>query len=131
MCAYVFFFFFQAEDGIRDPLVTGVQTCALPIASPLALINTYLAAMAIEADQRGYSFDRQMVGPDCREIVLRATQGQLAYEPKHPLRKLWARSPGRYARWRREAHAMPHSRFKTVPGIVESWEHKPDGVPHR
>src|SRR5438105_6788886 len=25
------FFFFQAEDGIRDPLVTGVQTCALPI----------------------------------------------------------------------------------------------------
>src|SRR5574342_846419 len=24
-------FFFQAEDGIRDPVVTGVQTCALPI----------------------------------------------------------------------------------------------------
>src|SRR6266540_3553228 len=30
MCA-VFFFFFQAEDGIRDRDVTGVQTCALPI----------------------------------------------------------------------------------------------------
>src|SRR2546425_3470149 len=28
------FFFFQAEDGIRDKLVTGVQTCALPILSP-------------------------------------------------------------------------------------------------
>src|SRR5258708_29009488 len=27
----VLFFFFQAEDGIRDDLVTGVQTCALPI----------------------------------------------------------------------------------------------------
>src|SRR3989337_3381397 len=27
----VFFFFFQAEDGIRDATVTGVQTCALPI----------------------------------------------------------------------------------------------------
>src|SRR2546427_5623362 len=27
------FFFFQAEDGIRDLTVTGVQTCALPIAS--------------------------------------------------------------------------------------------------
>ena len=26
-----FFFFFQAEDGIRDTSVTGVQTCALPI----------------------------------------------------------------------------------------------------
>src|SRR5437016_11330312 len=28
------FFFFQAEDGIRDWSVTGVQTCALPISSP-------------------------------------------------------------------------------------------------
>src|SRR2546429_2624978 len=28
------FFFFQAEDGIRDVAVTGVQTCALPILSP-------------------------------------------------------------------------------------------------
>src|SRR6266542_6362483 len=28
---YKFFFFFQAEDGIRDATVTGVQTCALPI----------------------------------------------------------------------------------------------------
>src|SRR5690349_24817677 len=27
----MFFFFFQAEDGIRDLYVTGVQTCALPI----------------------------------------------------------------------------------------------------
>src|SRR3989440_1641227 len=27
----IFFFFFQAEDGIRDLIVTGVQTCALPI----------------------------------------------------------------------------------------------------
>src|SRR5206468_7504396 len=28
---FFFFFFFQAEDGIRDLIVTGVQTCALPI----------------------------------------------------------------------------------------------------
>src|SRR5258708_1867445 len=31
MLENVIFFFFQAEDGIRDDLVTGVQTCALPI----------------------------------------------------------------------------------------------------
>src|SRR2546430_9362328 len=30
ICVYIFFFF-QAEDGIRDLTVTGVQTCALPI----------------------------------------------------------------------------------------------------
>src|SRR5438105_9750953 len=31
------FFFFQAEDGIRAPLVTGVQTCALPISVATAV----------------------------------------------------------------------------------------------
>src|SRR6266545_3460103 len=35
----VFFFFFQAEDGIRDKLVTGVQTCALPIYRPGSLVG--------------------------------------------------------------------------------------------
>src|SRR5205085_12350225 len=30
---FIFVFFFQAEDGIRDLTVTGVQTCALPICS--------------------------------------------------------------------------------------------------
>src|SRR5919205_3474789 len=39
--AKLLFFFFQAEDGIRDHCVTGVQTCALPISAPapLALAN--------------------------------------------------------------------------------------------
>src|SRR3712207_7595794 len=39
-----FFFFFQAEDGIRDIGVTGVQTCALPIFGPLT-IDMYLPAL--------------------------------------------------------------------------------------
>src|SRR5256885_10766545 len=34
-CYCVYFFFFQAEDGIRDYKVTGVQTCALPISVTL------------------------------------------------------------------------------------------------
>src|SRR2546429_3970413 len=33
------FFFFQAEDGIRDVAVTGVQTCALPILRPRAQLS--------------------------------------------------------------------------------------------
>src|SRR5690606_39873412 len=33
---YCFFFFFQAEDGIRDFHVTGVQTCALPISGRIS-----------------------------------------------------------------------------------------------
>src|SRR2546430_3449851 len=36
----VVFFFFQAEDGIRDLTVTGVQTCALPIALPGGMLTS-------------------------------------------------------------------------------------------
>src|SRR5205809_2460781 len=40
-----YFFFFQAEDGIRDVAVTGVQTCALPILGRIAT-GTALVALA-------------------------------------------------------------------------------------
>src|SRR5258708_37689583 len=39
-------FFFQAEDGIRDDLVTGVQTCALPIYAWFAGFQPTLAAVS-------------------------------------------------------------------------------------
>src|SRR5207247_8088699 len=42
-------FFFQAEDGIRDPLVTGVQTCALPISAERAVDTPEQAARAARA----------------------------------------------------------------------------------
>src|SRR2546430_13263840 len=35
------FFFFQAEDGIRDLTVTGVQTCALPISATVYSPNSH------------------------------------------------------------------------------------------
>src|SRR2546422_11458161 len=38
-----FFFFFQAEDGIRDVAVTGVQTCALPIYHLRSLMNILIS----------------------------------------------------------------------------------------
>src|SRR5690348_17585361 len=42
ICVFVFFlyvFFFQAEDGIRDGRVTGVQTCALPISDRVLRVD--------------------------------------------------------------------------------------------
>src|SRR5207245_6873289 len=42
VCFCCFYFFFQAEDGIRDATVTGVQTCALPIC--LRCTTTYCGA---------------------------------------------------------------------------------------
>src|SRR5947208_11855185 len=54
------FFFFQAEDGIRDDLVTGVQTCALPIWSR-SWIGENKALM------RGISGGRLKGHPVCNE----------------------------------------------------------------
>src|SRR5256885_4436655 len=42
-----YFFFFQAEDGIRDYKVTGVQTCALPICFFAGASIAHLAGRAI------------------------------------------------------------------------------------
>src|SRR5258708_8268974 len=47
------FFFFQAEDGIRDDLVTGVQTCALPICLSSATISLLGAWSTIVGGQNG------------------------------------------------------------------------------
>src|SRR2546430_4189555 len=52
---HIFFFFFQAEDGIRDLTVTGVQTCALPIftahrADLHGLLQARLPASSIHLD---------------------------------------------------------------------------------
>src|SRR5438094_5976528 len=44
----VFFFFFQAEDGIRDRTVTGVQTCALPISYSLELLAARVREQVLE-----------------------------------------------------------------------------------
>src|SRR5207244_6731215 len=71
-CIFVFFFF-QAEDGIRDDLVTGVQTCALPIwaerCSLLLCSNNELRSArpitTVQPGDRRRSEERR-VGKECR-----------------------------------------------------------------
>src|SRR5690625_2070621 len=46
-------FFFQAEDGIRDGHVTGVQTCALPISSQM--VRDTLQYMRLDTEARAHS----------------------------------------------------------------------------
>src|SRR5712672_4633401 len=45
-----FFFFFQAEDGIRDKLVTGVQTCALPMSAIAAALIAIVVTQVVRPD---------------------------------------------------------------------------------
>src|SRR5690606_40442137 len=46
----IYTFFFQAEDGIRDFHVTGVQTCALPIWRPALLLEAFEEMLPIRPD---------------------------------------------------------------------------------
>src|SRR2546428_4626988 len=45
--SFLFFFFFQAEDGIRDLIVTGVQTCALPIFEAAGMVEREVVAQLV------------------------------------------------------------------------------------
>src|SRR2546422_2277304 len=65
----IFFFFFQAEDGIRDVAVTGVQTCALPIS------RAGTAARRPAARRTWTPGTRRSRGPDtpCRRGARRAS----------------------------------------------------------
>src|SRR5260370_3935926 len=63
-----FFFFFQAEDGIRDSSVTGVQTCALPIS--LMVVVSIVVTLVIS---RGITKPIQ----DVLEVVENISAGDL------------------------------------------------------
>src|SRR2546427_952438 len=73
MC-FLFFFFFQAEDGIRDLTVTGVQTCALPISS---VEDTTTAAVPVTKPPDNVSVvGVRIFGKDGEAFVSDGTQGQ-------------------------------------------------------
>src|SRR5207248_5639786 len=70
------FFFFQAEDGIRDRTVTGVQTCALPI---------YRRALGL-AGERAAEIGPSLRGRDADDPVARTVVGCEIKEPVGALR---------------------------------------------
>ena len=53
-------FFFQAEDGIRDSMVTGVQTCALPI---------FQSIDSIDYEQWEKNFNDETMETDRKSVV--------------------------------------------------------------
>src|SRR5437763_2249796 len=64
-------FFFQAEDGIRDTSVTGVQTCALPIClldfmRLMLACSIWRAIIATTAWRRTRRSEERRVGKECR-----------------------------------------------------------------
>src|SRR6266498_6091933 len=71
----VFFFFFQAEDGIRDADVTGVQTCALPIWPGTRIPRPHRITIRF-----GEPLDFQRyVGMDGAPVIRRAITDEIMY----------------------------------------------------
>ena len=91
---------------------------------PIGAIERYLQVVYAEAVRRGYRFDANKVQDEPLSAIARmpVTQGQLAYEWTHLLRKLSARSPQVYERWAGVATPECHSLFVPVSGEVEPWE---------
>jgi len=89
---------------------------------PLAAVADYLFAIWVEAEQRGYRFDRTkiVVADGCALIPV--TRGQIFYERQHLLHKLSQRDRERYQRLLGIIAPKPHPLFFIVEGIVESWE---------
>src|SRR2546421_489430 len=65
--ACIFFFFFQAEDGIRDLIVTGVQTCALPICAGRPAPKEF--SEIAEVKPIYFDFDKYNIRPDDAKIL--------------------------------------------------------------
>src|SRR5260221_1187032 len=76
------FFFFQAEDGIRDHCVTGVQTCALPISSHHGRVRR--VAHAVESRRRPRGQNRAQLSykhASCSRAILPTLPGTLNAPP--------------------------------------------------
>lgn len=90
-----------------------------------ASIAAYLEALAVEADRRGYRFDRGRVDAADTLAVqqIEVTEGQLTYEWQHLLAKVAQRSP-QLLDGMTAASPRPHPLFTVVPGDVEDWERR-------
>ena len=95
-------------------------------AAPRSAINAYLGAVFLEAESRGYSFDRRKIGPMRAVPRIDSTAGQLRYEWRHLMGKLRARSPSLYRKWRGVSSSDAHPLFRIKRGAIESWE-RPHG----
>lgn len=90
---------------------------------PSSAIGAYLSALADEADQRGYRFDRSRIDTAGEaQPALTVAEGQLALEWAHLRAKLAVRTPEMLSRWADVPLPDPHPLFRVVDGPVASWE---------
>src|SRR6266850_1212168 len=84
----VLFFFFQAEDGIRDYKVTGVQTCALPISLMRIEPNGRRTVLADRYEGKRFGGPNDVVVKRDGAIYFTDTYGAFRLREKDPRREL-------------------------------------------
>ena len=89
---------------------------------PVGAIAGYLHHVALEAEQRGYAFDRAKLSPVIHTAPLVLADGQLLVEWRHLKTKLSTRSPELYREIERVRRPLPHPSFVVVRGPVAVWE---------
>src|SRR5438105_7443944 len=108
------FFFFQAEDGIRDPLVTGVQTCALPISIRHNRCSCCLGSWRSRSASRASRASRSALG-----CISSPTSCSLSRSPCRASRLSRSSVPVSPSGWVRHSSPAPH------PEASESLRNKP------
>src|SRR5438034_3566125 len=78
-----FFFFFQAEDGIRDHCVTGVQTCALPISFAAVRLGGRVQLLGIPKGEVPIDFASEII---FKGITVYGVIGRKMYDTWHQMR---------------------------------------------
>jgi hypothetical protein len=92
---------------------------------PRLAINSYLAAVYVEASVRGYAFDQSKIGPVRAIPLIPVTSGQLRCEWLHLQQKLATRNPVVLTQLSGVSTPLCHPLFRRVPGPVASWERSP------
>lgn len=89
---------------------------------PLTAIDYFLEQVLLEADSRGYHFDRSKIvtGLDPQKIPV--TRGQVEYELKHLKQKLKARDPARLEQLTGISQPDTNPLFFVIDGAIEPWE---------
>jgi len=90
--------------------------------SPLNAINAYLFEVLVEANERGYNFDKTKVVETKLSEKIIVTRGQIEFEQKHLLKKLNIRDKVKHSSIKKEMKILPHRIFEIVEGEIEPWE---------
>lgn len=90
--------------------------------APVKAINTYLHYVYLEAQERGYNFDKKKIKYfELTEKII-VTEGQIEHEKEHLLKKLKIRDNIKMNELVKEKNVLTHPFVKTKKGKIEDWE---------